>query len=91
MDKSDFYDQAPKRFRNSPYSAIALVRFFAKLVFIIFTSEIEFLFYFYMIGLLRATDWCDQKRSERIRVLPYSSIALTRSCFTEFFFIAIPP
>ena len=31
----------------------------------------------------------DQKRSERIRVLPYSSIALTRSCFI--FFIAIPP
>ena len=33
----------------------------------------------------------NQKRSERIKVLPYSSIALTRSCFTEFFFIAIPP
>ena len=32
----------------------------------------------------------DQKRSERIRVLPYSSIALTRSCLA-FFFIAIPP
>ena len=32
----------------------------------------------------------DQKQSERISVLPYSSIALTRSCFT-FFFIAIPP
>ena len=36
---------------------------------------------------------CDrnQKRSERIRLLPYSSIALTRSCFMEIFFIAIPP
>ena len=34
---------------------------------------------------------CDQKRSERIRDLPCSSIALTRSCFMEIFFIAIPP
>ena len=35
--------------------------------------------------------WSDQKRSERIRVLPYSSIALMRSCFIELFFIALPP
>jgi len=41
-------------------------------------------------GLLRAFV-CDQKRSERIRLLPYSCIALTRSCFMEFFFMAIPP
>lgn len=41
----------------------------------------------------RLWDECDrnQVRSERIRLLPYSFIALTRSCFTEIFFIAIPP
>lgn len=43
------------------------------------------------MSLPKTLEMCDQKRSERIKVLPYSSIALTRSCFTEFFFIAIPP
>ena len=33
----------------------------------------------------------DQMRFSRIRLLPYSFIALTRSCFAEIFFIAIPP
>lgn len=32
-----------------------------------------------------------QKRSERIRLFPCCSIALTRSCFMEIFLIAIPP
>lgn len=33
----------------------------------------------------------NQKRSARARFLPYSSIPWTRSCFTEYFFTAIPP
>ena len=32
-----------------------------------------------------------QKRSERIRLVPYSFIALTRSCLSMILFIAIPP
>ena len=56
-----------------------------------FPPKLSLLFYFYIMGLLKAIVGLDQKRSERIRDLPCSSIALTRSCFMEIFFIAIPP
>jgi len=56
-----------------------------------YLQKLSMVHYLYYLATVRAV--CDryQKRSERIRLLPYSSIALTRSCFMEIFFMAIPP
>jgi hypothetical protein len=78
---------SPMRARISPMVCIPQIRFFIVIVkYLQISLFVIYLFY----GLLKAFVRLDQIRSERIRVLPYSSIALTRSCFIDFF-IAIPP
>ena len=89
LQKNCLRDHSPMTARISPMFCMPRIRFF----FIVIVGYLQKsgCCFIYIIGLLRTLQKRDQKRSERIRLLPYSSIALTRSCFTEFFFIAIPP
>ena len=80
---------SPMTARISPMVCIPRIRFFF-IVIISYLPKMSVLF-FYITGLLKDLEMGDQKRSESIRDFPCSSIALTRSCFMENFFIAIPP